>query len=61
MEITAAKAKAKERYLAVAMLSTADNSRYSKLKEELENDYKKGSNHYPKTVTEAYNLIVNYR
>jgi hypothetical protein len=21
----------------------------------------KGSNHYPKTVTEAYNLIVNYR
>jgi hypothetical protein len=61
MEITAAKATTKERYLAVPMLSAADNSRYSKLNEELENDYTKGSNHYPKTVTEAYNLIVNYR
>jgi hypothetical protein len=60
-EIAVAKATAKERYLAVAMLSAADNSSYSKLNEDLENDYTKGSNHYPKTVTEAYNLIVNYR
>jgi hypothetical protein len=51
MEITAAKATAKERYLDVAMLSTADNSRYIKRNEELENDHTKGSNHYPKTVT----------
>jgi hypothetical protein len=60
-EIAVAKATSKERYLAVAMLSAADNSRHSKLNEDLENDYTKGSNHYPKTVTEAYNLIVNYR
>jgi hypothetical protein len=43
------------------MLSAADNSRYSKLNEDMENDYTKGINHYPKTITEAYNLIVNYR
>jgi hypothetical protein len=43
------------------MLSACDNSRYNRLDEELENDYTKGSNHYPKIVTEAYNLIVNYR
>jgi hypothetical protein len=56
-----AKATAKERYLAVAMLSACDASRYNKLSEEIKNDYTKGSNHYPKMVTEAYNLIVNYR
>jgi hypothetical protein len=59
-ELDEAKATAKERYLAVAMLSACDNSRCNRLSEELENDYTKGSNHYPKTVTEAYNLIVNY-
>jgi hypothetical protein len=60
-ELAEAKATAKERYLAVAMLSAADKYRYSKLTEEIGNDYTKGSNHYPKTVTEAYNLIVNYQ
>jgi hypothetical protein len=43
------------------MLSATYKSRYSKLAEELGNDYMKGSNHYPKTVTEAYNLIVKYQ
>jgi hypothetical protein len=43
------------------MLYACDNSRYNILSEELENNYTKGRNHYPKTVTEAYNLIINYR
>jgi hypothetical protein len=43
------------------MLSAADKFRNSKLTEELGNYYTKGSNHYPKTVTEAYNLILNYQ
>jgi hypothetical protein len=60
-EFDEAKATAKEGYLAVAMLSVCDASRYNKLSEEIKNDYTKGSNHYPKTVTEAYNLIVDYR
>jgi hypothetical protein len=52
-ELDEAKATAKERYLSVAMLSACDASRYNKLSEEIKNDYTKGSNHYPKTVTEA--------
>jgi hypothetical protein len=60
-ELDEAKIMAKKRYLAVTMLSACDNSRYNRLSEELENDYTKGSNHYPKTAMEAYNLIVNYR
>jgi hypothetical protein len=60
-ELDEAKSTAKERYLAVAILSAADKSRYRKLTEKLGNDYTKGSNHYPKTVTEAYNLILNYQ
>ena len=38
-----------------------DHGRYGKLIEEVENAYLKGSNDYPRTPTEAYNLLVNYR
>jgi hypothetical protein len=52
---------AKNRYLAMAMLTAADVARYSHLLEDLDNDYTKGNDNYPCTVTEAYNLIINYR
>jgi hypothetical protein len=39
----------------------ADRSRYGKLIEEVENDFLKGRDDYPKTPTDAYNLLVNYR
>jgi hypothetical protein len=52
---------AKEKYLAVTMVTTADKSRYTKLCEELENDFTKGNNNWPVAVTEAYNLLVNYK
>jgi hypothetical protein len=29
--------------------------------EEIENNYLKGNDDYPKTLTEAYNLLVNYK
>jgi hypothetical protein len=29
--------------------------------EKIENDFLKGHDNYPKTPTEAYNLLVNYR
>jgi hypothetical protein len=60
-ELEESNATEKECYLTIAMLSTYDKSCYKKLSEDLENDYTKGSNHYPKTITEAYNLIVNDR
>jgi hypothetical protein len=43
------------------MLASCDKSWYGKLTKYLENDFTKGSNLYPKTITEACNLIVDYR
>jgi hypothetical protein len=57
--------EAKERILdktvAYGILVRADRDRYGKLIKEIENDYLKGHNNCPKTPTEAYNLLVNYR
>jgi len=55
--------EAKERILdkTVAFLVRADRDRYGKLIKEIENDFLKGHDNYPKTPTEAYNLLVNYR
>ena len=50
-----------EKYLAVAFLLGSDRRRYGKLIDELQNDFTKNSNTYPKTVTEAYNLLINYK
>jgi hypothetical protein len=35
--------------------------RYGKLIEEIENDILKGNDGYPRTPTEAYSLLVNYK
>jgi hypothetical protein len=47
--------------VAYGILVRADRGHYGKLIEEIENDFLKGNNDYPKTPTEAYNLLVNYR
>jgi len=52
---------AQERYLAVAFLLGSDRSRYGRLIKNLENDYLQGTNHYPTTVTGAYNLLTNWK
>ena len=62
--MTADKAKVdaqiKERYLAYCYLRGADNARYGKLKEGLDNDYSQGNNKYPHTITKAYQFLTNY-
>ena len=56
-----AKNKAKEACMAMAFISGANRIKYGRLIEELENSYVKGNeNEYPKTVTDAYNLLLNY-
>ncbi len=47
------------RYTAMAFLLECDRNRYSRLIEDLENDYLQGRHHYPRTVAEAYNLLMN--
>ena len=56
------KKEAKETCMAMAFISGANRIKYRTLFEELENSYLKGNkNEYPKTVTDAYNLILNYK
>ena len=57
----AEKKDAQDRYLAVAFLLGSDRSRYGKLIENLENEFLQGRNNYPKTVTSAYNLLINWK
>jgi hypothetical protein len=52
---------AKDKYLAMAFLSGADERRCGKLLLDLQNDYTKGVNNYPVSVTSAFNLLVHYK
>ena len=48
--------------MAMAFISGSNRIKYGKLIEELENSYLKGNeNDYLKTVTDAYNLLLNYK
>ena len=52
---------AKQQYLAIAFLKRADQRRYGGLWSELENNYTRGQDQYPPDLTNAYNLLLNYR
>ena len=52
---------ARDRYLAYAFIHGSDKSRYAELMIELENQHTYGNDQFPKTLTGAYNLLVNYR
>lgn len=51
----------KQEYLASMFISGADNGRYKALKNELENDYAKGTDFYPKTVKSTVMLMNRYK
>jgi Zinc knuckle len=53
--------EATERYFAVAFLLGSDCVRFGKLIEDLENSHLHGQNNYPKTVQDAYTLLVNWK
>jgi hypothetical protein len=55
------KKEAKEQYLAVAFLLSADHGRYGRLIEDLKNDFLQGQDHYPKTVTATFSLLTNWK
>jgi shikimate kinase len=60
-EIRQAKERIHDKTVAYVLLVRADRERYGSLIEEIENDFLKGHDDYPKTPTKAYNLLVNYR
>jgi len=52
--------KAKEKYLACALLNSSDQIRHGKLLNDLSNDYARGSDNYPATINDAFHLMLNY-
>ena len=60
-QLEAAERYCKEAYLACAFLLGSDRNRYGKLLEDLENDFTQGSDRYPKTVVDAYNLLMYWK
>jgi Zinc knuckle len=53
--------EATEQYFAVAFLLSSDRVRFRKLIEDLETSHLQGQNNYPKTVQDAYTLLVNWK
>ena len=48
-------------YLALAFLMGSDHSRFRRLLEKLENDFTAGNDNYPKTLTDAYNMLLEWK
>jgi hypothetical protein len=60
-ERSLAKSEVKEEFLACAFLLGADQKRYGKLIEDIENSHVQKNDKYPKTLVEAYNLLVHWK
>lgn len=52
---------ARDRYLGCTFLFAADRSRFGRFQWDIENDFTQGINNYPKSLTDAYNLLVYWR
>ena len=56
-----AKHRAEERYLAALFIKGLRGNKFLRMKTELANQCSWGSNSYPSTVTEAYNMAMAYK
>ena len=61
MELKDAREYVKDQYLACLFLINADRARYSEVLKDLSNDFLTSQDNYPKTLTDAYNVLVNYK
>jgi hypothetical protein len=52
---------ARNKFLAMTFIHAVDKLRYGKILDKLENDFTKGTDNYPESVTRAYHLVVNHR
>jgi hypothetical protein len=60
-QILTAEKVGKEKYLGMALLRAAETTRYSRLTDDLVNQFTMGHNNYPVNITASYNLLINYR
>jgi len=59
--LIAAQKYAREQYLACAFLLGSDRKRYGKLLKNLENRFTQKTDKWPKTITDAYSLLLNWK
>jgi hypothetical protein len=59
--IKAAQKRNKEKFLSFCLIAKADPVRYGVLQRELENDFTKGDNNNPESLTKALHLLANYK
>jgi hypothetical protein len=59
-ERTHAKERAKDQYLVVMFLVNSDKKRYGALVQDIENEYTRGLDTYPTSLSAAYDYIINY-
>jgi hypothetical protein len=60
-EILKARKVGEDKYLGMALVKGADRMRYSRLMDDLINQFTMGHKNYPQNVTAGYNLLINYR
>ena len=52
---------ARNRSITKSFFKRADKSRYGSLWTDLENQYTRGINQYPRDLTRAYTILLDYR
>ena len=60
-EIETATDLARCKMYTIAFLKRADKGRYGQLSTDLENQFTRGTDQYPASITETFNLLVNYK
>ena len=60
-DLEMAKQMARNKAHAIFFMTKADKGRYGQLVIDLENQYTRGTDQYPATITETYNMLVNYK
>ena len=51
--------RAREEYLATLFLTNSDKKRYTRLSNDIVNDFTRGIDGYPRTLSDAYDYLVN--
>jgi hypothetical protein len=60
-DLATAMLMARNKAHAIFFMTKADKGRYGQLAIDLENQYTRGTDQYPATITETYNMLVTYK
>ena len=60
-QVATAQEICQQEYLGMAFILKSDPTRYKALQHTIENEYTRNINTYPRTLTEAYDILTNYK